>query len=62
MKNNLIVLNILFGMNSVSLCSIWFGILDLVVLNILFEINSLINSRDLNQSVNFFSETPEPTL
>ena len=49
MKNNLIALNILFGMNSVSLSSIWFGIPDLVVLNILFEMISQINSRDLNQ-------------
>ena len=35
-EDKLIILNILFGMNSVSLCSIWFGISDLVVLKILF--------------------------
>ena len=37
MKNNQIVLNILFVMNSVSLFSILFGMHYLVVLNILFE-------------------------
>ena len=35
-KNGLIVLSILFGMNSVSLFGILFGIHYLVVLNILF--------------------------
>ena len=35
-KNSLIVLSILFGMNSVSLFGILFGIHYLVVLNILF--------------------------
>ena len=58
MKNSLIALSILFGMNSVSLFSILFETHCLVVLNILFEVNSQINSRDLNQKVNSFSETP----
>ena len=48
MEKSLIVLNILFEMNSVSLFSVLFGMHYLLVLNILFEMNSLINSRDLN--------------
>ena len=48
MKNRLIVLNILLGINSVSLFSILFGMHYLVALNIFFEMNSLRNSRDLN--------------
>ena len=37
MKNSLIALNILFGVNSVSLFNILFGMHYLVILNILFE-------------------------
>ena len=49
LKNSLILLNILFGMNFVILFNSLFGMNGMVVLNILFEINSPINSRDLNQ-------------
>ena len=48
MKNRLIILHILFGMNSVSVFSILVGMHYLVALNILFEMNSLIDSRNLN--------------
>ena len=56
MKSSLIALNIVFRMNSVSLCSILFGMYYLIVLRILFEMNLPMNPRDLNHLVNSLSE------
>ena len=56
MKSSLIALNIVLRMNSVSLCSILFGMYYLIVLRILFEMNLPMNPRDLNHLVNSLSE------
>ena len=48
LNSGLIAIKILIGLNSVSLFSILFGMHYLVLVNILFEMSSLINFRDVN--------------